>query len=394
MRLIFTALACLISVTAFGQNPLYIHDIDLIKGDISVTEYLKIAFDMGFEIWDVDGAAVDNSTICIPNHPDNFIYLRKEREGMSEDGAMTFSMGFEDKVIHLDNLENLGQLNSTTRVWKIFTCINYFTHSLPVMYQINPYASMKKDDITNFFGHVSNKLHKSLKKKKYNQLSQDVQLEETLGASIFNWEFPLATNYIFQHKKSNHLISATESQRFKEDKGEGGTGEYWCMYYFELFDNSIKPKIEKEIKKWDEKNSNESNFIIGGIDIRDIDIYNLESMIRMFIFDCVDHGFLMDINIDPEIDATFESLSDNKIAVSYGMNMDDKIIIKVDPTQWDQASVQKKWYILYHELGHDVFNFQHGEGGKMMFCFADRDYTGSNFFDDKEAMFTVKELGW
>ena len=54
------------------------------------------------------------------------------------------------------------------------------------------------------------------------------------------------------------------------------------------------------------------------------------------------------------------------------MGDDSKIVIKVDPKKWQNSSKQKKWYIMYHELGHDVLNLNHGEGGKMMFNFADR----------------------
>ena len=69
------------------------------------------------------------------------------------------------------------------------------------------------------------------------------------------------------------------------------------------------------------------------------------------------------------------------------MDLNDKIVTKADPTKCQQASVQKKWYILYHELGHDVLNLENGEAGKMMFNFAEREYTWEEFFEDKEYMF-------
>ncbi|MDB2495459.1 hypothetical protein N9X07_04660, partial [Flavobacteriaceae bacterium] len=74
------------------------------------------------------------------------------------------------------------------------------------------------------------------------------------------------------------------------------------------------------------------------------------------------------------------------IALSYGMNNDSKIIIKVDPKKWAEASLEKKWYILYHELGHDILNLEHGEGGKMMFNFADKEYSWDDFIEDKKYM--------
>jgi hypothetical protein len=42
---------------------------------------------------------------------------------------------------------------------------------------------------------------------------------------------------------------------------------------------------------------------------------------------------------------------------------------------------------MYHELGHDVLNLQHGQGGKMMFNYTEKDYTWGDFFKDKDYMF-------
>ena len=77
--------------------------------------------------------------------------------------------------------------------------------------------------------------------------------------------------------------------------------------------------------------------------------------------------------------ATFEPLQGNLIALSYALGDDSSIIIKVDPEKWANASIEKKWYVLYHELGHDVLNLEHGQGGKMMFNFADKEYTWDDF---------------
>ena len=52
-----------------------------------------------------------------------------------------------------------------------------------------------------------------------------------------------------------------------------------------------------------------------------------------------------------------------------------------------KSSEIKRWYTLYHELGHDILNLDHGEGGRMMFNFAPSDYTWQQFFDDRDAMF-------
>ena len=85
--------------------------------------------------------------------------------------------------------------------------------------------------------------------------------------------------------------------------------------------------------------------------------------------------------------AIFEELEGKNIAISYGLNDDRNIVIKVDPTNWQDASIEKKWYIIYHELGHDVLNLEHGQGGKMMFNFADKEYHWLEFIQDKKVMF-------
>jgi hypothetical protein len=91
---------------------------------------------------------------------------------------------------------------------------------------------------------------------------------------------------------------------------------------------------------------------------------------------------------DQNIKAIFEPLEGSTIALAYGSGDDSNILIRVDPEKWANASEVKRWYILYHELGHDVLNLDHGEGGKMMFNFADREYSWDEFLEDKDYMFS------
>ena len=89
-----------------------------------------------------------------------------------------------------------------------------------------------------------------------------------------------------------------------------------------------------------------------------------------------------------KITATFEPLEGNTLAMSYGYGKDDQIIIKIDPEKWAKASSIKRWYILYHELGHDYLNLEHGQGGKMMFNFPlSSEITIENFVEDRNYMF-------
>lgn len=42
--------------------------------------------------------------------------------------------------------------------------------------------------------------------------------------------------------------------------------------------------------------------------------------------------------------------------ISYGMNDDDKIEIYINPTTWDKFNKPMRYFLMYHELSHDVLN--------------------------------------
>ena len=131
----------------------------------------------------------------------------------------------------------------------------------------------------------------------------------------------------------------------------------------------------------DKKQINQSKRIsIGGESVYDINLYDLRAMIDVFLEDCKENGISVENN---QVQATFIQLENPTIAQAEGMDIDGMIIVKVDPLKWKDASPSKKWYIIYHELGHDVLNLRHGEGGKMMFNMADREYTWDEFFEEK-----------
>lgn len=87
------------------------------------------------------------------------------------------------------------------------------------------------------------------------------------------------------------------------------------------------------------------------------------------------------------IDVAFEPLEKNVIATAYGKNNDAQIILRVNPDKWLEANPATRWYILYHELGHDVLNLNHGQGGRMMFNYPTETYDWVDFFKDRNFMF-------
>jgi len=175
------------------------------------------------------------------------------------------------------------------------------------------------------------------------------------------------------YKVSLELITSFVNPRI----GFGSNGIFIGLSFL-----SNKKGLEKYFN--DKKQINQSKRIsIGGESIYDINLYDLRAMIDVFLDDCKQN----DINVENnQVQASFVQLDNPIIAIAEGMNIDGMIIIKVDPIRWKNASPSKKWYIIYHELGHDVLNLEHGEGGKMMFNMADREYSWDEFYEDKEYM--------
>ena len=133
------------------------------------------------------------------------------------------------------------------------------------------------------------------------------------------------------------------------------------------------------------KRSQSSKIKIADKKLSNVNVFDIREMIKIFILDCRVNG--INIMTNDNIKATFDELPEGTVALAAGFNNDNEISIRVDPLKWKDASSAKKWYVLYHELGHDVLNLDHGEGGKMMFNYVDRDYTWDEWLEDKKYMF-------
>ena len=133
-----------------------------------------------------------------------------------------------------------------------------------------------------------------------------------------------------------------------------------------------------------------------------VDQYDIKSIINVFLDDIISENnsrrnksplinSLENIrnNNSLIIKGTFESLDDQNIAVAYGFGDNEKVLIKIDPKKWESSSDIERWFTIYHELGHDILNLKHGEGGRMMFNFSTSNYSWSDFIDDRGTMFDI-----
>ena len=121
--------------------------------------------------------------------------------------------------------------------------------------------------------------------------------------------------------------------------------------------------------------------------------FDLESYIDKFIEDAkLNHDLdLSYVNSHDRL-IIFRQLESNTIALAAEKDNDEKVLIFVDPENWQKANQSLRWYIIYHELGHDILNLEHGECGPMMNPTTTGKYSWSRFENDNKRMFTDYKL--
>lgn len=306
-----------------------------------------------------------------------FIILRKKIDDINEEGFPNYSVGniYKKYYFHQSNI-------SEAYPWKIETEI------ILLEYQNVNYTIIKK-----FYNNLIDNIVKNFTKNNYltsktsnilNYKSMTGQYYDLCYESII--EKPCLDS---EKDENNECILANKffrGESLESKRANDNSVNNWYHLTYSLMDKGISNLIEKtNVIATNTKNSFDNiRFTIGNQDMRKINQYDLEAMVKFFIEDCNKlNKKVPEINT---LNAIFEPLEGNLIALSYALGDDSSIIIKVDPEKWAKASIEKRWYVLYHELGHDVLNLEHGQGGKMMFNFADKEYTWDDFFKDKEYM--------
>lgn len=55
------------------------------------------------------------------------------------------------------------------------------------------------------------------------------------------------------------------------------------------------------------------------------------------------------------------AMPDFVLGVAWGMNIDNVTVVSINYKSWNFLSYQQKRYLIFHEISHDVFNFEHFE---------------------------------
>ena len=124
--------------------------------------------------------------------------------------------------------------------------------------------------------------------------------------------------------------------------------------------------------------------------------FDLEGYIALFVNFAQQNGINLNYiyEYDVNIKFSYEHMKDNTIAYTTTLGDDKEVNIVVNPIAWQDASPAKRVAILFHELGHDVLNFEHdSESGPLMSVYAQEDYTIEEVFELTTQMFNDYKNG-
>ena len=262
-------------------------------------------------------------------------------------------------------------------------------------------------------GSTSNKMFMSYSFWPYNLGIQQRQKQKILKESpdINSWIRKLPYNLKVIERSANAIYAGDSSDpenttiiksliRADEPYYRDSRGKNFYFWY-ENEINFYKPQIEIDEIGFNYGDYNKQFFSFLGEDT-----FNLSGMIQTFMLDYTTYIYTQaerfyskgnrdlgnkyinsTIDTNQPVSADFRVLENETIAVAVGMNNDNEINIVVNPVSWKNYSEAKRFYIIYHELGHDAFNLNHGNGGKMMYNYAEKEVTWKDFIDDRVRMF-------
>jgi len=153
-----------------------------------------------------------------------------------------------------------------------------------------------------------------------------------------------------------------------------------------------------------ESGANEFNAWAELVEYGELNPFDIRGMIDVFITDAlVNHG--IDLRYVYDGDVTFEFESTETLNERYGEDMSsvlaftdalgrDRVVhVVVNTDNWTNAEPIKRLAIMYHELAHDILNFEHGTGGDLMKPHALPSYSVESLFELKTELFeTYKRL--
>jgi len=196
-----------------------------------------------------------------------------------------------------------------------------------------------------------------------------------------------------KHKKATIRWNYKESAgTLSKSQKKSDVKEVWVFKDYIISLSGFTAAYNKyiEIEAPTEKNKNLYKVSNG---LANVNPFNLEKYIDKFILDAkINHNIDLSYVNKRDRLIIFRELKGKTIATAYKMNNDNDVFVKVDPENWYAANQSKRWYIIYHELGHDILNLEHGECGAMMNATTSGNYSWGRLEKDKNTMFESYKL--
>jgi hypothetical protein len=242
-----------------------------------------------------------------------------------------------------------------------------------------------EQDITTFSGYYYSQGH---------EVIREISFKNESIFSLLDYTVSNGSKQLSQHSTciKEHLLSTCDNEIAEKKNTENI--QYICTQYEKNVLHTSKVDIELVGNRTMVGSAeiylvSDQTYKIGNYNLIDFDCSDIRGMIDVFLKDCENNGITFPQN---QINVYYTDLNPGVLGVSYGMRNDKVVSIAIDKNNWIRSSNSKKWYVLYHELGHDLFNFDHGNGGRMMRPIADRGYSWKEFWEDRNTLFETYYL--
>lgn len=337
--------------------------------DFNFSHYVNLGLNLGFEVESNSNGGAFQERLT----ENRILKLTKTMNGSSDlPGVPSYPIG----VINVSFL--VGK--DDTRIYKVITEV-----------KLLEYSNVSNQKIMAFFNKLTD-LYNYWSKSLYQDIEEETIFDYMDFYDQFSENYPIISKRnlqftIYEDGESYVFPAFSFTGKSSRDIADGNKIHSLLIMKSSVLEEIVYNDVINKIQQMNNtKSIITEQLVINGSNIEDINTYNIRSMIDWFIQDA--RRFGIDFGMQ-NITSKFNSLEGTTIAVSKGFGVDGEVIVVVDPDKWEESSLYKKWYIIYHELGHDLLNLSHGEGGKMMFNYTKDDYSMEEFIQDREEMFTL-----
>ena len=293
----------------------------------------------------------------------NFLIIKKLNTLFSNQTYLLRSQKNQDKVAGYMELSKIRSLYSSYTIEEFYdnTISNLFEVTSPIKKYTNEYLLINVPDFKLDFNVISG--------YKFEVVWEGTSVDNYVGYfkttdTIRNkrggirriQEGPKTWFNIKVPTSQEKIVNTSEINGFKIGRG----------FFRAYAKSSLDGYIEK--KTW-ETYTNNLDFTISNFSNAFFDIEDADSPKEFYQKIIFLSAMLYNIFIFPDQDEeefVYTSLPDSVLAVAEGINDNCNVKLLIDTQRWNESSGLEKYFILFHELGHDIYNLSHDDGIRLM----------------------------